>query len=228
MVYEEHPTYQNLIGRVEHIAQFGALVTNLLLIKPGALHMANGGYLLLDAVKLLTQPFAWEGLKRALATLEIRIESLGQMYSLVSTVSLEPIPLSTKVILLGNRLLYYLLAQCDPEFGELFKVAADFEDEVERSADNDLLYARLVGTLVRREKLRPFDRGAVARVIDHSARLTEDAEKLSTHMESLADLVRQADYWATQIKRSDRLRQRSHEAILRGILHIDTEGEQVG
>ncbi|MHB1215235.1 MAG: Lon protease family protein [Thiobacillus sp.] len=248
VVYEEHPTYQNLIGRIEHIAQLGALVTNFLQIKPGALHMANGGYLLLDAIKLLTQPFSWEGLKRALSTHEIRIESLGQMYSLVSTVSLEPepIPLDTKVVLMGNRLLYYLLAQYDPEFGELFKVAADFEDEVTRSADNDLLYARLVGTLVRRETLHPFDRGAVARVIEHSARRAEDAEKLSTHMESLADLVRQADYWASQdkrevvaradveraidaqIKRADRLRERSHEAILRGILHIDTESEQVG
>ncbi len=248
VVYEDHPTYQNLIGRVEHVAQLGALVTNFLLIKPGALHQANGGYLLLDAFKLLTQPFAWEGLKRALSTHEIRIESLGQMVSLVSTVSLEPepIPLNTKVILFGNRLLYYLLAQYDPDFGELFKVAADFEDEVARSADNDLLYARLIGTLVRRDRLQPFDRGAVARVIEHSARRAEDAEKLSTHMESLADLVREADYWAAQdkrevvtradveraieaqIKRSDRLRERSHEAILRGILHIDTDGERVG
>jgi lon-related putative ATP-dependent protease len=248
VVYEEHPTYQNLMGRIEHLSQLGTLVTNFLLIKPGALHQANGGYLLLDAFKLLSQPFAWEGLKRALSTHEIRIESLGQMYSLVSTVSLEPdpIPLDTKVILFGNRMLYYLLAQYDPEFGELFKVAADFEDEVERTADNDLLYARLVGTLARREKLRPFDHGAVARVIEHSARRAEDAEKLSTHMDSLADLVRQADYWAAQdkrevvtradveraieaqIRRSDRLRERSHEAILRGILHIDTVGERVG
>lgn len=248
VVYEEHPTYQNLMGRVEHIAQLGALVTNFLLIKPGALHMANGGYLLLDALKLLSQPFSWEGLKRALSTRDIRIESLGQMYSLVSTVSLEPepIPLDAKVILIGNRMLYYLLAQYDPEFGELFKVAADFEDEVERSADNDLLYARMIGTLVRREKLRPLDRGAVARVIEHSARRAEDAEKLSTHIVSLADLVREADFWAAQdkreavtrpdvehaieaqIKRSDRLRERSHEAILRGILHIETDGEKVG
>ncbi len=248
VVYEDHPTYQNLMGRVEHVSQLGALVTNFMLVKPGALHQANGGYLLLDAFKLLSQPFSWEGLKRALSTREIRIESLGQMYSLVSTVSLEPepIPLDAKVILIGNRMLYYLLAQYDPEFGELFKVAADFEDDVVRSADNDLLYARLIGTLVRRDTLQPFDRGAVARVIEHSARRAEDAEKLSTHMESLADLVREADYWAAQdkrevvtrddveraieaqIKRSDRLRDRSHEAILRGILHIDTDGERVG
>jgi lon-related putative ATP-dependent protease len=248
VVYEDHPTYQNLMGRVEHVSQLGALVTNFLLIKPGALHQANGGYLLLDAFKLLTQPFSWEGLKRALSTHEIRIESLGQMVSLVSTVSLEPepIPLDAKVILIGNRMLYYLLAQYDPEFGELFKVAADFEDEVERTPDNDLLYARLVGTLARREKLRPFDADAVARVIEHSARRAEDAHKLSTHVQSLADLVREADYWAAQekretvaradverainaqIRRADRLRERSHEAILRGILHIDTEGERVG
>jgi lon-related putative ATP-dependent protease len=248
VIYEDHPTYQNLLGRVEHVSQLGALVTNFLQIKPGALHQANGGYLLLDTFKLLSQPFAWEGLKRALSTREIRIESLGQMYSLVSTVSLEPepIPLDAKVILLGNRMLYYLLAQYDPDFSELFKVAADFEDEVERSADNDQLYARLIGTLVRRDTLQPFDRDAVARVIEHSARRAEDAEKLSTHMQSLADLVREADYWAAQdkrevvtradveraieaqIKRSDRLRERSHEAILRGILHIDTDGERVG
>lgn len=248
VVYEEHPTYQNLVGCVEHIAQMGALVTNFQLIKPGALHRANGGYLLLDALKLLSQPFSWEALKRALATHEIRIESLGQMYSLVSTVSLEPepIPLDTKVILLGDRTLYYLLSQYDPEFGRLFKVAADFEDEVERSPDNDLLYAQLIGTLGRRDGLHPFDLAAVGRVIDHCARRAEDAHKLSTHIESLADLLRQADYQAAseqrtvvtradvetaiaaQIRRSDRLRECSHESILRGILHIDTTGEAIG
>lgn len=248
VVYEEHPTYHNLMGRVEHIAQLGALVTNFQLIKPGALHQANGGYLLLDALKLLSQPFAWEGLKRALSTHALRIESLGQLVSLVSTVSLEPepIPLYTKVVLFGNRTLYYLLAEYDPEFGELFKVAADFEDEVERTPDNDLLYARLIGTLARRDALRPFDREAVGRVIEHGARRAEDAHKVSIHVESLADLIRQADYWAAmdrrdlvtradveraiaaQIRRSDRMRERSHEAILRGILHIDTTGEAVG
>ena len=248
VVYEEHPTFQNLMGRVEHLSQLGALVTNFLLIKPGALHQANGGYLLLDAVKLLSQPLSWEALKRTLSTREIRIESIGQMYSLVSTVSLEPepIPLDVKIILMGSRMLYYLLAEYDPEFRELFKVAADFEDEVERSAENDQLYARLIGTLARREHLHPFDRGAVARVIEQCARWAEDAEKLSTHMESLSDLVREANYWAiregrdivtredvehaiqAQIERADRLRDRSQESILRGIKHIDTEGEKVG
>jgi lon-related putative ATP-dependent protease len=248
VIDEEHPTYQNLIGRVEHLSQMGALVTNFLLIKPGALHLANGGYLLLDSFKLITQPFSWEALKRALSTREIRIESLGQMYSLVSTVSLEPepIPLDVKVVLLGDRLLYYLLAEYDPEFVELFKVAADFEDEVPRSEENDLLYARLIATVARKEGLLPFDRGAVARVIEHCARRAEDTEKLSTHMESLADLVRESFYWAgqggqkavtrenveraieAQIHRADRLRDRSYEAILRGTLLINTSGDQVG
>ncbi len=132
VVFEDHPTYQNLIGRVEHMPQLGALVTDFTLIKAGALHRANGGYLLLDAYKLLTQPFAWEGLKRALRTRRIRIDSLGQMYSLVSTISLEPepIPLDVKIVLFGERLWYHLLFAYDPDFGELFKVAADFDDEV--------------------------------------------------------------------------------------------------
>ena len=248
IIDEDHPTYQNLIGRVEYLSQLGTLVTNFTQIKPGALHLANGGYLLLDAVKLLTQPFAWEALKRALSKREIRIESLGQMYSLVSTVSLEPepIPLDVKVVVLGDRLLYYLLADYDPEFSELFKVCADFEDEVPRSGDNHTLYARLIATLARRDGLRAFDREAVARAIEHCSRRAEDAEKLSTHMESLADLVREADFWAghgaretvtaedveraiqAQIHRADRLRERSQEAILRGTLQIDTTGATVG
>ncbi|BBI98537.1 ATP-dependent protease [Ferrigenium kumadai] len=248
IVSEDNPTYSNLVGRVEHLAQLGALVTDFTLIKSGALHRANGGYLLLDIRKVLVQPFAWEGLKRALQTREIRIESLGQMYSLVSTVSLEPepIPLDAKVILFGDRLFYYLLQQYDPEFGELFKVAADFEERIERNADTHQLYARLIATLGRREKLLPFDRGAVARVIEHSARLVEDAERLSTHMRSVVDLLHEADYWAheagraavevvdvqnaidAQIRRQDRIRDRLHEAILRDTLMIATDGAVMG
>jgi lon-related putative ATP-dependent protease len=248
IVSEDSPTYSNLVGRVEHIAQMGALVTDFTLIKPGALHRANGGYLLLDIRKVLVQPFAWEGLKRALQSREIRIESLGQMYSLVSTVSLEPepIPLETKVILFGDRMFYYLLQQYDPDFGELFKVAADFEERIERNADSHQLYARLIATQTRKEGLQPFDRGAVARVIEHSARLVGDAERLSTHMRSIVDLLREADYCSreegrsvvegadvqcaidAQIRRQDRLRDRLHEAILRDTLVIATQGEVTG
>ncbi|MGA8148126.1 MAG: AAA family ATPase [Gallionellaceae bacterium] len=248
IIDEDSPTYGNLVGRVEHIAQFGALVTDFTLIKAGALHRANGGYLLLDIRKVLVQPFAWEALKRALQSREIRIESLGQMYSLVSTVSLEPepIPLDTKVILFGDRLFYYLLQEYDPEFDELFKVAADFEECIERNAETHLLYARLVSTLARKEGFLPFDRSAVARVIEHSARLVGDAERLSTHMRSVLDLLREADYWAreaghevvdaaavqraidTRIRRQDRLRDRLYEAILRDTLIIATQGEVTG
>jgi len=248
VVYEQHPSYQNLVGRVEHIAQFGTLLTDFSLIKPGALHQANGGYLMLDVYKLLSQPYAWEGLKRALSTREIRIESLGQMFSLISTVSLEPepIPLDVKVVLFGDRMLYYLLAEYDPEFAELFKVAADFEDEVERNDANDLLYARLIGTMGRKAKLRPFERGSVARIIEQCARAIGDAEKLSTHMQGLSDLLREADYWAgeaqrahvaaqdveraieARTRRADRIRARVQEEIQRGTLMIDTDGGVIG
>lgn len=248
VINEDNPTYSNLVGRVEHISQFGALVTNFTLIKPGALHRANGGYLLLDIRKVLMQPFAWEGLKRALQARKIHIESLGQVYSLVSTVSLEPepVPLDVKVVLFGERMFYYLLQEYDPEFKELFKVAADFEETIERTPENDFLYAQLIATLSRKEGLLPYDRHAVARVIDHSARLTGDSQKLSMHMRSIADLLHEADYWArannsdavrasdvqqaidAQIRRQDRIRDRLYEAIQRDILMIATHGAVTG
>jgi lon-related putative ATP-dependent protease len=248
VVYEDNPGYQNLIGRVEHMAQMGALLTDFNLIKPGALHQANGGYLILDARKLLLQPYAWEGLKRALQAGQIRIESPGQMLSLISTVSLEPepIPLNVKVGLVGEPLIYYLLWQADPDFAELFKVAADFEDSMDRNHENQELYARLIATLARQEELRPFDRGAVARVIEHSARSVGDREKMSTHMRNVADLLAEADFWAgkaerevvgvedvqkaidARIYRFDRLRERAQEAILRETVLIDTDGAKVG
>jgi lon-related putative ATP-dependent protease len=248
IVYEENPTHDNLVGRIEHIAQMGTLVTDFSLIKAGALHRANGGYLVLDAVKLLTQPFAWEALKRNLRAREIRTEPLGQALSLISTVSLtpQPIPLEVKVVLVGPRIIYYLLHAYDPEFAELFKVAADFEDDFDRGPAADLVYARVVATIARREKLRPLDREAVAQVIEHSARAAGAAEKLSANLESLSDLLRESDYWAgsagravasaadvqhaidAQETRDGRLRDRMREAILRGTLLIDTRGERVG
>ena len=150
VVYEDAPRYQNLVGRIEHISQMGTLITDYMLIKPGALHKANGGYVILDALKLLQQPYAWEGLKRAISARCIKIQSLGEIYSLISTVSLEPepIPLDVKVVLVGERLLFYLLTEYDPEFAELFKVAADFEDTIERNTENYELYAKLIAMLV--------------------------------------------------------------------------------
>lgn len=248
VIYEDNPTYQNLIGRIEHRAQMGALMTDFMLIKPGALHLANGGYLVLDVRKLLTQPYAWEALKRSLMSCDIKVESLGRQLSLISTVSLdpEPIPLEVKIALVGSRMIYYLLWQLDPEFAELFKVAADFDEQMDRNDGNQELYARLIATVVQREKLKPFDRGAIARVIERSSRLVGDSEKLSTHMRSITDLLLEADYWSKQsgngvvtgedvqravgsrIHRMDRMRERVHEAILRETLLISTEGAVVG
>lgn len=248
VVFEQNPTFQQLLGRVEHISQMGTLVTNFQLIKAGALHKANGGYLVLDARKLLTQPFAYEGLKRALQSRELRIESVGQAYSLVSTVSLEPepIPLSVKVVLIGERLLYYMLQALDPEFATLFKVAADFEDEMDRSEENTKLYARLLATLARRDSLRPLDCHAVARVIEEAAREASDGEKLSARIRPIADIMREADFWAgeagsevvdlkaieqaieARIRRSSRLRDRIQEEILRNTILIDTKSKAVG
>jgi lon-related putative ATP-dependent protease len=248
VVAPDHPGYPNLVGRIEHVEHLGALVTDFTLIKPGALHLANGGYLVLDARMLLMQPFAWEGLKRALRAREVKVESLGQMLSLVSTVSLEPepIPLDVKVVLLGERILYYLLHEFDPEFPELFKVVADFEDELPRDEESHLLYARLIGTLVRKESLLPFERAACARLIEQAAREAEDTERLSTNMQSLVNLMREADFLArragasrvdagqvqaaldAQARRTGRLRTKLQEAILRDTLRIETEGTRIG
>jgi len=248
IIFEDNPTYQNLMGRIEHMAHMGALMTDFNLIKAGSLHRANGGYLMLEARKLLLQPFAWEGLKRALQSEQLKLESPAQMYSMISTVSLEPepIPLNVKIAMLGDPMLYYLLAAYDPEFSELFKVAADFDAQMDRSGESQHLYARLIASMIRDNQLLTFDRSAITRVIEHSARMAGDAEKLSTQMKHVVDLLREADYWAkqsssdtvtakdvrqaidAQIYRSDRIRERMQEQIKRGTVLIDTGGEQVG
>jgi len=248
LVFEDHPTFQNLIGRVEHVAHMGMLVSNFTLIRAGALHRANGGFLVVDAARLLSQPFAWDGLKRLLKAGEIRIETLGEMYGLASTQQLlpEPVPLDVKIVLVGDPEIYYLLSELDPDFAALFKVAADFETEIERSADNTLLYARLIATLARREQLRPVERDGVGRLIEHAARLAEDAERLSSQRRRLGDILVEADYLAgkagamaisrhhieqalaAQVRRVDRLRHAHQEAILRDVVLIATHGAQVG
>lgn len=244
VLYEDHPTLPNLIGRVEHMSQYGALVTDFTMIRPGALHRANGGYLIVDARKVLIQPFVWETLMRALDSRRIRIESPGESLGWVSTVTLEPepVPLNIKVVILGEPRLYYLLGRLDPEFRELFKVAADFDGRMDRSDAAALNYARLIAGVGKREDLRALNRAAVARVVEHGARLAADSEKLTAHMASIVDLVREADYWAGEAGadvvgpehvgkavqsreyRSDRLRERIQEEIQRGTLLIETEG----
>ena len=248
VIYEDHPAHQNLLGRVEHVARLGTLSTDFTLIKPGALHKANGGYLILDVRKVLTQPFAWEDLKRVLRARDIRIQSLGELVGMVSTVSLDPqpIPLSVTVVLLGEPQLYYLLSAHDPDCDELFKVPADFAGDIERSDDNVRSFAQLVATLARRQSLRPLQRDAVARVIEHASRLAADADRLSAHQQSLGELLCEADHWAgrgarscitaedvqqaldAKIYRSDRVREYLLDQIRRGMTLIDTAGAVVG
>jgi lon-related putative ATP-dependent protease len=248
VIYESNPSYLNLVGRVEQMAQMGALITDFTLIKPGVLHRANGGYLILDAAKVLTNPYSWEGLKRALQFRQIRIESPVQMLQMTSTVSLEPepIPLDIKVVLLGEPMLYYQLAQLDPDFNELFKVAADFSDELARTPEAERLYAQLIATVSRREELRPFDCSAICRIIEQGARMAGDAERMTIRMQPMVDLMEEADHWAeeagaeivtaehvqraidAQIDRSDRVPALMQEEILRQTILIDTEGEKVG
>ena len=248
VIEENNPSYGNVVGRIEHIAQMGTLVTDFLLIKPGALHKANGGYLLVDARRLLLSPFAWEALKQAVKGREIRIEQPTEVSGLASTQTLdpEPIPLDVKVVLFGDRELYYLLAAQDPDFPRLFKVQADFDDTIARSSENDTAYARLIASVVKEHGLKPLDATAVARVIDEGARLADDREKLSIELGRISDIVREADYWSgqarrkittredvaraidEQIQRADRLRDRAQETIARGIVLVDTEGAEVG
>ncbi len=248
VVFEDNPNYQNLVGQVEQIAQMGALVTDFNLIRPGALHQANGGYLIVEARRLLTQPYAWEGLKQALRNDEIQIESPGQALGLIRTLTLEPeaIPLDVKIVIVGERMLYYLLDALDPDIDRLFKVIADFDDEIDRSEEQESAYADLIARMIENNDLPAFDRSAVARVIERSTRMVSDTEKMSARIERVRDLLQEASYWAGQdeaevvsdehvqqaidakVRRSDRLREKVHESITRDTIYIDTDGEAVG
>jgi predicted ATP-dependent protease len=248
VVYENNPTYLNLIGRVEHQAQMGALTTDFMLIKPGALHKANGGYLILDAQRVLMSPHSWEGLKRALQFGEIRIESPLDAMSLSTTITLEPepIPLAVKVILMGEPNVYYLVSSFDPDFNELFKVSADFDDELHRSPEGELGFAHLIATLARKEGLRPFDSGAVASLIEHSSRMVDDGSRMSAHISEVLGLMQESNHWAgeasaervsrlhveraieSRVFRQNRMEEKLLDEVLRGSQLIDTAGEHVG
>ena len=247
IVFEDNPSYQSLIGRVEHVSQMGTLITDFTLIKPGALHRANGGFLVLDAHKLLTHGFAWEGLKQALKSRELIIQSLEQMLSLANTVSLEPeaIPVDVKVILTGEPRLYHLLRTYDHEFDQLFKVSADFARSTRRDADSIQQYARKIAALQRALDARPLDKASVGRVIEEASRTADDGERLSLRLDDMRDLLSEADYWAgkgnrkvielddieltiaKRRHRQDQYRELLQEQVLRGIRLIDTEGARV-
>lgn len=248
VVIEDNPSYPNLVGRVEYRAEFGSMVTDFGQIRAGALHRANGGYLILEARDLLTQPLAWDGLKRALRTHEIKIESVSQFYGLMSTPTLEPepIPLQVKVVIVSDEFLYQLLNSADEDFREAFRVKAEFHSSMPRDAQAARDYASFIGDLCRREGLRHLDAGAIARVIEEAARLAEDQQKLTTRMASVVDLVRQASFWAEraghavvtaedvaravgeQIYRLSHTSERFLERIDEGIVLISTDGAEAG
>ena len=248
VVYEVNPSYPNLVGKVEHRAEMGALLTDFRMIRGGALLQANGGYLVLDSHRVLGRPFAWEALKQALFTRHVRIESPAETLGFATTTTLkpEPIPLDVKIILVGERWLYYLLSFYDKEFGGLFKVAVDFDDDVERTPDNVQSYARLIAARAKEHELLPIDEPAVRRIIEQRARQADDSERLSMNIRSLDDLLVEADYWARQRGeesvgaadviaaishkkiRLGRVESRIIDAIQRETLLIDTSGGCVG
>jgi lon-related putative ATP-dependent protease len=248
VITESNPTYNNLFGRIEQEAQFGALVTDFTLVRGGTLHQANGGYLVLSAEELLRNALTWESLKRALANEEITIEDVTSRYGLITTKSLrpEPIPLDVKVMLIGNSEVYHLLRAYDEDFSELFKVKADFSTQMDRSEENIHDYTAFVCRICEEEQLHHLDSTALAKIIEHGSRLAEDQEKLSTRFRDLADIIREASYYADQSEtalvnaghikkaiaerhyRSNLLQERITEMIVRETIMIDIEGERVG
>lgn len=248
VISEDNPGFANLIGRIEHLAQMGTLVTNFTLIRAGALHRACGGYLVLDAERLLAHPFAWEGLKRVLRGGAIRIEAPSEVQGWSTTLTLDPqpVPCEVKLVLVGDRELFYLLADADPDFGELFKVAADFDEDMPRTAASEQQYARLLAGLGRDSGLLPFDRSAIARLVEAGARHAEDSGRLSLHTRRLSDLMREADYHArregravvacadieaaaaARRRRFGRYPERVRESMQDGTVLIATEGAWSG
>ncbi|MBN1321075.1 MAG: AAA family ATPase [Thermoleophilia bacterium] len=252
VITESNPVMQNLVGRVEHQAQFGALVTDFNMIKPGALHKANGGFLVLEARELLMKPYSWDALKRTLKTGEIRVEDIAQQMGFATTATLdpEPIPFKAKIVLIGEPFIYYLLYTQDPDFQELFKIKADFDTVVDRTPENEQLYARFVTQICRRRDLSPFAPDAVARVIEHCSRLVEDQRKITTRFVDVVDLLTESAYWAehrrgarhkTVVRRSDvqkaidqriyrssQIEERVREMIAEATIMVDTRGSVTG
>src|SRR5437879_734744 len=248
VISEDNPTATNLLGKFENESRFEALTTDFTLIKGGSLHRANGGYLILRAIELLKNQFSYDGLKRVLQSGSILIEETGQRLGVASTKTLvpQPIPLNVKVILVGDHEIYQALYTQDPDFGILFKVKAHFDDSIERNDQNQKTYGSFVHSLCEREGLNHLEAPALAKVVEYGSRLAEDQTKLSTKFPEIADLVREANFYAVQdganlvkevhikkaldekVYRSNLLDEKVKEMIERGIILIDTSGTQVG
>ncbi len=248
VVIERNPTYNNLFGKIEQEAHFGALTTDYTLIRPGSLHKANGGYLVLPIEEVITSPLSWDSLKHALQNKEIVIEDASDKLGVISTKSLkpEPIPLDLKVVLVGRPDVYQLLLAYDEHFSELFKVKADFDTQMERTEEHISDYAAFISKVCEEEHLKHLDAGAMARIVEHGSRLAEDQEKLSTHFGEIADVIREASYYAstesspfitvTHIRqaiderfyRAALISERIKEMILRDEIKIDVDGKKCG
>ncbi|MGB9822912.1 Lon protease family protein [Thermodesulfovibrio sp.] len=248
VVYEPNPTYLNLFGRIEYKIQYGMAITDFTMIKPGSLHKANGGYLVIDAMALIKNLFSYDALKRALRSKEIRIEDVWEQYRLITTTTLrpEPIPLNVKVILTGTPFLYYILYNYDDEYRELFKVKADFDIRMPRTEENIKKYAQFVSLCQKEEGLLPFHKSAVAKIVEYGSRLAEHQEKLSTQFSSIADLIRESHFWAKKdgknqvyeehvnkaleqrVYRSASIEEKLRELILEDVLIVETSGRKVG
>lgn len=249
IVFESNPTYNNLFGRIEHVMQYGGVaVTDFTMIKSGALHRANGGYLVIDAREVLINPFVWDSLKRCIRTAEIRIEDVLEQYRFMTMVSLkpEPVPLSAKIVLVGTPWIYYLLYYQDPDYRKFFKVKAEFDSSVSRTPEVMHEYALFVATLCRDKQLLHFDRAGVACLLEYTARMVDDQQKLSSRFMEIADFVREASFWAErdghevitcsdvrraaeeQLYRVNRIEERMQELFDDGTIMVDTDGAVVG
>ena len=248
VVFENNPTYLNLFGRIEFKVTYGMAVTDFSLIKAGSVHKANGGYLILNAMDLLKNAFSYDALKRSLKNKEVKIEDVLEQYRLISTSTLKPeaIPLNVKVVLIGDPYLYYLLHAYDEESRMLFKVKADFDNRMTRSGENIDKYAAFIAHCQKEEKLLPFGRSAVARVVEFGSRFADHQQKLSMRFSDIADLIRESHYWAhkagskvvtaehvsraveEKIDRVNRIEERMQEMMLEGTIIVDTQSSKVG
>ncbi len=248
VVFEQNPTYYNLFGRIDYRARMGTLVTDHTMVKGGAIHEANGGFLVLQANELLTNPFSWQTLKRTLRTGEVRIENMGEQYSPIPTSTLrpKPVPVDTKIVIIGTPEILRLLQTMDEDFHRNFKVAAYFDTVMERTSENIAKYAAFVAERSREQDLMPFHKTALARIVDYSSRLAEHQNKLTTRLMEVVDILTEANFWANEDEsrvvmgdhvekaieqrryRSGLVEDRYRELIEEGTIFIPTDGEAIG
>jgi lon-related putative ATP-dependent protease len=248
VIFEQNPTYQNLMGKMEKEVQYGVVTTDFTMIRPGSIHKANGGYLVIMAEDLFRNPYSWDGLKTTLKTGEVTTEEPGERMGFITAKGIkpEPIRLFLKVILIGTPDIYQILYTGDPDFSELFKVKADFDITMDRNDGNVKRYATFICTLCEQYNLRHLDASAVAKIVEYGSRLAEDQMKLSTKFSRIADIIREANFYAgkdnaeyiggaqiqkainEQIYRSNLVQEKIREYISRGIILIESEGERVG